>query len=109
MDRDWKMIYHTIVDAWDSLVTLVTKAGNQVAPRGIETLEVNNVAYEYVSGEAQYTFNNPVRKANPVYHIVELFYYLNGRNDDLRGRYIKHAEDYSNPLTNRHDGSYGPA
>ena len=103
------MIYHTIVDAWDSLVTLVTKVGYEVSPRGIDTLEVNNIAYEYVKGEAQYTFNNPVRKANPVYHIVELFYYLNGRNDGLRGNYIKNAEDYVNPLNNRHDGSYGPA
>jgi thymidylate synthase len=104
------MIYKSISEAWDSLVTSVAKHGEHVYPRGMATLELSNIAYEYVSGNyLEYVFNNPIRKANPVYHIVELFYYLNGRNDNLRGNYIKNAEEYANPITGTHDGSYGNA
>src|SRR5437867_5753889 len=100
--------FDNIGGAWDTLVARTVDCGEEYSPRGMKTLELQNVAYEY-EGPYQYTFNNPIRKANPIYHIVELFYYLNGRDDGLRGEYINNVENYSNPLTNRHDGSYGRA
>jgi Thymidylate synthase len=100
--------FQNIRDAWDTLVSETISKGQPIKPKGEMTLEICNVSYEY-SAFNQYTFYNPIRKLNPVYHLVELYYYLNGRNDDLRGKYINHAEDYVNTLTNRHDGSYGRA
>src|SRR5947208_12199 len=108
--HNWNyQFFHGISEAWDTLVYDVVSYGEIIKPRGQATKEITNVSITYPGANRQYTFYNPVRNLNPVYHLVELYYYLSGRNDGLRGEYIKNAEDYVNLDTNRHDGSYGPA
>ncbi len=104
--RCWEV--KDIVDAWDFLVEAVSETGDKVSPRDMATRELTNVAMEY-TGPYQYEFRNPVRKLNQFFHVAELFYFLNGRDDDLLLDYVPAMVNYINPYTNRFDGSYGPA
>jgi thymidylate synthase len=55
----------------------------------------------------QYTFYNPERLINPVFHAVELMYFLNGRADDVLTAYIGDLKEFVNEKTGSFDGSYG--
>ncbi len=93
--------------AWDTLVDLVMNSGFIVLPRGFPSVEVRNVTIEYEE-PSQFTFQNPIRRINPVFHLVELFYFLNGRTDDVLIKYTKTMSEFMNDY-NRYDGSYGPS
>ena len=92
---------------WPNLVNRVINYGKQASPRNLDTIEVENVELEYL--HPTYVFNNRIRRLNPVFHLVELMYFMDGRSDDLLSSYIKKMEDFINPETRRFDGSYGPA
>ncbi len=94
-------------DAWRKLVRLVVNEGKPAAPRDIGTIEVENVEVDYI--KPTYTFTNKLRRLNPVFHLVELMYFMDGRNDKLLIEYIKKMNDFVNKDTNRFDGSYGPS
>src|SRR5256885_5647582 len=92
---------------WPNLVHRVINYGKSASPRNLDTIEVENVELEYI--HPTYVFNNRIRRLNPVFHLVELMYFMDGRNDDLLVQYIKKMEDFINPNTKRFDGSYGPS
>ena len=97
-----------ISDAWKTLVQNVVMKGNAVSPRGIPSKELENVVLEYPRVKG-YTFINRIRRINPVFHLVELFYFLNGRTDaSLLVDYIENMADFANDV-GRFDGSYGPS
>jgi len=100
-------VFKSIVDAWDTLVPYIVEHGHPVSPRKLDTIEINNVSITYPK-PTQYVFYNPVRHLNPVFHLVELFYFLNGREDDLLCRYVHQMENFIDKDINRFDGSYGP-
>jgi Thymidylate synthase len=92
---------------WPNLVHRVINSGKPASPRNLDTIEVENVELEYLT--PSYVFNNRIRRLNPVFHLVELMYFMDGRSDDLLSRYVKKMDDFINPDTQRFDGSYGPA
>jgi len=98
---------HTIDESWHTLVENVIVKGDIVSPRGKKTKELENVVLFYPHVD-QYKFINMKRRINPVFHLVELFYFLNGRNDDLLSNYIQTMSEFENS-THRFDGSYGPS
>jgi len=94
--------------AWSDLVFKVNASGKKVSPRGFDSVELENVLVEYPQ-PSSYIFKNPLRCINPVFHLVELFYFLNGRSDDTLSHYISNMLEFSNEETGRFDGSYGPS
>ena len=93
--------------AWRTLVQNIVMSGISVSPRGLKTREIDNVILEYPR-PGSYSFINEKRRINPVFHLVELFYFLNGRTDGLLADYIDNMKNYENEQ-NRFDGSYGPS
>lgn len=93
--------------AWRTLVQNITVHGNLVSPRFQRTKELSNIVLEY-SKPRSYSFINEKRRINPVFHLVELFYFLNGRTDNLLADYIEDLKNYENEQ-HRFDGSYGPS
>ena len=97
-----------ISDAWKTLVENVAMKGDRVSPRGIPSKELEDVILEYPRVKG-YTFINKRRRINPVFHLVELFYFLNGRTDaSLLVDYVENMTDFANDV-GRFDGSYGPS
>jgi len=92
---------------WPNLVNAVISSGQAASPRNIDTIELENVEIDYRN--PNYAFTNRIRRLNPVFHLVELMYFMDGRSDDLLSKYIKKMDDFINPDTRRFDGSYGPA
>ncbi len=92
---------------WPNLVHRVINSGKPASPRNVDTIEVENVELEYL--HPSYVFDNKIRRLNPVFHLVELMYFMDGRSDDLLSKYVKKMDDFINPETRRFDGSYGPA
>jgi len=92
---------------WPNLVHRVINNGKPASPRNLDTIEIENVELEYL--HPTYVFDNRIRRLNPVFHLVELMYFMDGRSDDLLSKYVKKMDDFINPETRRFDGSYGPA
>ena len=92
---------------WPNLVHRVINNGKPASPRNLDTIEVENVELEYL--HPTYVFSNRIRRLNPVFHLIELMYFMDGRSDDLLSEYVKKMDDFINPETRRFDGSYGPA
>lgn len=98
-----------ITGAWEQLCRMVLDHGVEVSPRGLRTKELRHV-HVHFEKSLESTFLNPRRHANPVMHIVELMYFLNGRDDDALARvWLKGMERYVNPTTRLFDGGYGPS
>lgn len=99
--------FSNITDAWDYLINDLRARGKLASPRGIKTREILNASISY-TGRPQYVFYNPVRHLNPVFHLVELFYFLNGRDDDVLCNYVSSMRMFLDKDSGRFDGSYGP-
>jgi thymidylate synthase len=94
---------------WKQLVGLVANEGIPVRSRMQETLELEDIFIEYPEVRS-YVFKNPIRNINPVFHLVELMYFLCGRNDaDALTKYMSKMEEYTDDLLNIFEGSYGPS
>lgn len=93
-------------ESWMRLVNLVMNEGKPVAPRNLSSIEVENVSITY--SQPTFVFKNRIRRLNPIFHLVELFYFMDGRNDGMLINYIAKMADFANSSM-RFDGSYGPA
>jgi len=102
------VVARNLIESWHSLIRAVKSDGSAIVARGIEALELENVSVDYPK-VTDYTFILPARRINPVFHLVELFYFLNGRSDEMLSSYVGAMEEFVNESTGRFDGSYGPA
>lgn len=98
---------NSLEHAWSKLVETVLSEGKPTSPRNLDTIEIENYTIEY--NTPTYVFPNRIRRLNPVFHLVELFYFMDGRSDNLLSKYTRKMDDFINPDTLRFDGSYGPA
>src|SRR6266516_4264684 len=95
--------------AWESIIRRIMADGYETSPRGMKTKELMHVDVHFDCPN-EYVFYNDVRNVNPVMHVVELMYFLNGREDDvLATTWLKGMENYLNPETRLFDGGYGPS
>jgi len=102
------VVAHDLYEAWPTLIRAIKIDGVPIAPRGKESMELENVTVDYPK-PSSYTFATTSRTINPVFHLVELFYFLNGRSDALLSNYVGKMDEFINEATGRFDGSYGPA
>lgn len=98
-----------LTSAWETAIAYVLEHGEETSPRGLKTKELRNVTIHFDRQDCL-TFENPMRRANPVMATVELMYFLNGRDDDvLATRWLGGMEKYVNKDTRAFDGGYGPS
>src|SRR5438093_270121 len=98
-----------LMPLWQRLLKDVLDNGEDASPRGLATKEICNVS-TIVTNPTDLVFDIKPRKASPVMGIVELMYFLNGRDDDVLARtWLPGMEKYLNPYTRRFDGGYGPS
>jgi len=98
-----------LMPLWQQLLRDVLDHGEESSPRGLRTKELLNVS-TVVTNPTDLVFDIKPRKASPVMSIVELMYFLNGRDDDVLAKvWLPGMEKYLNPNTRRFDGGYGPS
>jgi hypothetical protein len=102
-------VAYSIDEAWSGLVSDAVYHGELVKPRGLPNREVRHVDVSFPEPVLPVMLNE-VRRANPVMGIVELMYFLNGRDDDsLADNWLQGMNAYVNPETYKFDGGYGPS
>src|SRR6266700_3621702 len=98
-----------LMPLWQRLLNDVLCNGEESSHRGLKTKEICIVS-TVVTNPTDLVFDIKPRKASPVMGIVELMYFLNGRDDDVLATvWLPGMEKYLNPNTRRFDGGYGPS
>jgi thymidylate synthase len=98
-----------LMPLWQDLLKHILDSGEEASPRGLKTKEICNVSTQ-VRIPTDLVFDIKPRKASPVMGIVELMYFLNGRDDDvLATTWLPGMDKYVNQNTRRFDGGYGPS
>jgi thymidylate synthase len=87
---------------------MVLEQGEKVAPRGMETIEVQGLSI-VSNNPAKRFFAHPSRRANPIFPIVELMWYLRGEDSiETISHYMPTLRRYVNAKTGIIEGAYGP-
>ncbi len=98
----------SISELYPSLLQHVLEEGDEVAPRGMQTLEVAPLGFE-LTDPRQSLVLQKARRLNYAYAIVERLSLVSGTADaDMLCFYIDKLRDYVNPETRCFDGAYGP-
>ena len=98
----------SISELYPALLQRVIEDGNEVAPRGMQTLEVAPLGFE-LTDPRQSLVLQKARRLNYAYAIVERLSLVSGQADpDMLCFYIDKLRDYVNPETRCFDGAYGP-
>lgn len=97
-----------ISELYPMLLQQVLEEGEEVAPRGMQTLEVAPLGFE-LTNPLQSLVLQKARRLNYAYAIVERLSLVSGQADpDMLCFYIDKLRDYLNPETQCFDGAYGP-
>ncbi len=98
----------SISELYPELLQSVLEEGEEVAPRGMQTLEVAPLGFE-LTDPRQSLVLQKARRLNYAYAIVERLSLVSGQADpDMLCFYIDKLRDYVNPETRCFDGAYGP-
>lgn len=98
----------SISELYPELLRRVLEEGEEVAPRGMQTLEVAPLGFE-LTDPRQSLVLQKARRLNYAYAIVERLSLVSGTADaDMLCFYIDKLWDYVNPETRCFDGAYGP-
>ena len=98
----------SISELYPALLQRVLEEGDEVAPRGMETLELAPLGFE-LTDPRQSLVPQKARRLNYAYAIVERLSLVSGQADpDMLCFYIDKLRDYVNPETCCFDGAYGP-
>jgi thymidylate synthase len=98
----------SISELYPALLQRVLEEGDEVAPRGMPTLEVAPLGFE-LTDPRQSLVLQKARRLNYAYAIVERLSLVSGTADaDMLCFYIDKLRDYLNPETRCFDGAYGP-
>lgn len=98
----------SISELYPLLLQRVLEEGDEVSPRGMQTLEVAPLGFE-LTDPRQSLVLQKARHLNYAYAIVERLSLVSGQADpDMLCFYIDKLRDYVNPETRCFDGAYGP-
>ena len=98
----------SISELYPLLLQQVLEEGEEVAPRGMQTLEVAPLGFE-LTDPRQSLVLQKARRLNYAYAIVERLSLVSGQADpEMLCFYIDKLRDYVNPETCCFDGAYGP-
>lgn len=97
----------SLAELYPQILAKIFVEGTDAGPRGLETIEISGAAME-LSDTSRKFISYAGRDMNPVFPIVELMWYLSGRDKpDMVVHYASKMSDYVNPFTGRFDGAYG--
>lgn len=108
----YNMYVRNVNEAWATFCMLACNDGGtglfaEVAPRGIRTLEVREPFATTYTNPEECVLTDPVRDANPFFHLYEAYWILCGFNDvDRLAWYNAQIREYSDDGETFH-GAYG--
>lgn len=105
------MIYlkgRSISELYPAVLSRALTGGEEVAPRGMPTLEVSPIGFE-LTDPRQCVVLQKARRLNYAYAVAERLCLIGGEAEpEMLCFYVSKLRDYVNPETECFDGAYGP-